>query len=148
MRAPHRHRHHLRRHPRHTAIIAYVVLAACGGDGAPPQPDGRAGADVSAAVSPTASGLRLVNTGSSPLAFAVFEREFATRSLFAPCVDPGPACVRLPAGQSVVVPLDEIAGYTPRAREAVVYTWRVVRESAGGYRSGDFTSHVVRLPSP
>ena len=93
----------------------------------------------------TASGIRLVNSGREPLAFTVFERGFSERVRFAPCVDPGPTCVRLPAGQSVVVPFGQIGGYEAGAREAVAYTWQVVPDGAGGYRMTEFKSQVLRL---
>jgi hypothetical protein len=128
------------------AALVLVALTACAGDGGSLEPatvaDDRANG---VAATRTAVGLRLVNSGAEALAFTVFERGYAALVLFAPCVDPGPTCVRLPAGQSLVVPFGQIGGYTPGAREAVVYTWRVVPNGAGGYRAEDFTSRVVAL---
>ena len=129
----------------HGAALAVVVAAACSGDGMMPEPDDQADPATSVTATATSSGVRLANPGSEPLAYAVFEREFSTRSLFSPCIDPGPACVRLPAGQSVVVPFAQITGYTSGAREVVAYTWRVVRDSTGSYRAADFKSQVLRL---
>ena len=127
------------------AWMVAAALAACGTDETPLAVTTPDGADARVAVSGVAAGLRLTNTGTSALAYLVFERNFAALALFAPCTDPGPSCVRLAPGQTVTVPFREIGGYTSAAREVIVYTWHVLPAPGGGYRAADFSSVVVRL---
>jgi hypothetical protein len=127
-----------------TASLA-ALLAACGDDATLSTVTEVGDPRSSVTVTLATSGLRLTNVGTTPLAYAVFERTRAALIMFGPCLDPGPSCVRLPAGQTVTVPFSEIGGWAAGAREAVVYTWRVVPNPSGGYRMADFTSQVVRL---
>jgi hypothetical protein len=125
--------------------LLLLVLGACRPGGAEARRDDRSERGATVSVSAAASGVRIVNDGAEPLAFAIFERGLSQRVRFAPCVDPGPACVRLPAGQAVVVPFDQVGGYTAGARGVVVYTWRVVPDGAAGYRAADLASRTVSL---
>ena len=88
-------------------------------------------------------GLRLVNATVRPVAYTVFEHGFL--AMFAPCLDPGPGCLRLAPGESTIVPYAEIGGYTPGAREAIVYWWHLVPDRAGGYRAEEIHSVIVPL---
>lgn len=129
-------------------LFALVLVAAggCGGTSSPsePGPAAQAGRAVQVAATPVAGvGLRLRNDGDQPIAYAVTERGFL--GLLGPCLDPGPACVRLAPGASVVVPYAEIGGYFPGATEAIVYWWHVVPDGAGGYRADEIRSVVVTL---
>jgi hypothetical protein len=127
-------------------VASAALLAACGGaDASLAVTEVPTGTATSVTVARVATGLRLTNTGSAPLAFAIMERTYAALADIAACADPGPACVRLPAGQTVSVPFTEISGYAAGAREVIVYTWRVVPNGTGGYRAADFGSLVVRL---
>lgn len=65
--------------------------------------------------------------------------------LFAACVDPGSDCLRLAPAGSVVVPLDEIAGFAPETREVVVTWWTIVADGAGGYRIAEMHDVPLRL---
>jgi hypothetical protein len=114
--------------------------ASCRRDSASPE-----GGSAEVTAVREAGGLRLVNQTERPIAFTVFEREFAARVQFAPCVDPSPGCLRLAPGASILVPYAEIGGYTSGAREAIVHWWHVVPDGAGGYRAEAIRSEVVRL---
>lgn len=87
-------------------------------------------------------GIELANGTEEPLAYAVWAQSFLGE--FAPCNDPGTACLRLDAGSRVVVPFDEIVGNGPDEREAVVRWWRVLSDGTGGYRVHDL--HVIGVP--
>jgi hypothetical protein len=143
-------RHTASQHPpnRETLTCAgllLLVLGACRPGGAEAWRDDRSDMGATASARATAPGVRLLNDGPEPLAFVIFERGLSERVRFAPCVDPGPTCVRLRVGQVVVVPFGQVRGYTASSREAVVYTWRVVPNGAGAYRAVDLTSRIVAL---
>lgn len=127
-------------------LLAYAVLAsvACRRDPAA-SGDPAANARESGGVTATrvAGGVRLSNGTDRPVAYVVWNRGWLAQ--FAPCLDPGPGCVRLAAGASVVVPDAEIGGYAPGAPEAIVYWWHVVPDAAGGYRTEEVHEVVVRL---
>jgi hypothetical protein len=123
------------------ALAIVAVLAACARSGDPRDP----AADTLLSATATSAGLTLGNPGDEPLAVAVFERETATRVMFDPCIDRTPACLRLPAGKTLTLPYADIMGWTPAAREVMVYTWRVEPNGQGGYRASGMTSRVVPL---
>src|SRR5215207_1926102 len=124
-----------------TRLLAPLLLiaAACSGSSSPPDP----GPSAQVAVAPVAGGLRLRNDTDQPIAYTVFERGVLAR--FAPCLDPGPGCVRLAPGASAVVPYAEMGGYHPGATKAIVYWWHVVPDGAGSYRAGEIRSVVASL---
>ena len=119
--------------------VALGGSAGCGHEPVPPNTPG-----LNVAVSREASGLRIANQTSRPIAFAVFEGEYAARMQFAPCIDLSPACVRLASGESTVVPYEQVGGYRSGARTAIVYWWHVV-PVAGGYRADEIRSEIVLL---
>lgn len=125
---------------RHIAPAAALLLlaGACSDSTAP-------GTAPSVSVARSAGTIELRNPGSEPLAYLVAESEFAALALFGFCTDPGPGCVRLPARTKVTVPYAEIAGYEPGATRAIVYSWRVVPDGKGGYRTADLSSQGVGL---
>ena len=127
------------------ALAGLTLIAACGRGVVPPEPAAETAVAPNVTAARAAGGLRIVNAGDEPLALAVFERDFAARASFAPCIDPGPGCVRLPSGGSIVVPYAQITGYTTEAKAVVVYTWRVVPGRSGGYRAADLRSETVGL---
>lgn len=111
---------------------------ACRGGG-PVQPGLRF--TVSATRVPGA--VRIVNGTAEAVAYAVWNPDFL--GLFAPCVDATPACPRLGPGQTVDVADEDIVGYAPGAREAVVRWWRVIPDGAGGYQAGEVVEISVPL---
>jgi hypothetical protein len=90
-----------------------------------------------------ADGLTLSNPTGSPLYYAVFERRWAEEGLFiwGRCTD-APRCPQVPPRGTVRVPVEEISGYFPGAREARVYFWRLVA-SKNGYEVTDFRTAIV-----
>jgi hypothetical protein len=94
----------------------------------------------------TADGLTLINPTDRTIYYAVFEREWAEKGLFiwGQCTD-APRCPSIPPRGSVRIPLSEVNGYNPRAREARVYYWFLVPEPNGGYRVTDMRSLVAPL---
>ena len=116
-----------------------LASAGCRRDLTAPEPAGSA----QVTVDRTADGLRLGNATDRPIAYTVFERGYL--ALFAPCLDPGPGCLRLAPGASAVVPYAEIGGYSPGAREAIVYWWHLVPDGAGGYRAEEIHSVISPL---
>lgn len=117
--------------PRAAAIATLILVsaAACGQDNpgvlAPSDAD-----KVSATV--VAEGVRISNGTSTAVAYIIWNKGFL--GLFAPCIDPGPSCLRLPARQAVVVPFADIVGYSKTPPETVVYWWTVSSNGEGGYR--------------
>lgn len=88
-------------------------------------------------------GIRLTNGTDEPLAYAVWANGFL--GLFAPCTDPGPDCVRLAAGATVVVPFDQVTGIFPDETTAIVRWWRVVPDGEGGYRAVGLREVTIAL---
>ncbi|HEX2094095.1 MAG TPA: hypothetical protein VHG28_16955 [Longimicrobiaceae bacterium] len=88
-------------------------------------------------------GVQVTNRTGRPMAYAVWNRGWL--AMFAPCADPGPGCVRLVPGATVVVPLEEIDGYVTGAPEALVRWWHVVPDGAGGYRAREVHEIIVPL---
>ena len=125
------------------ALSAVLLLAsaACQRESTPPERTG----SLDVAVTREAGRIRLANNTDRPLAYFAIESNTAMLALWAACADPGPGCLRLPAGGSVVVPHSEIAGYEPGVRSAIVHWWRVVPDGEGRYRVADMSSTVVAL---
>ena len=89
-----------------------------------------------------ADGVTLVNGTSRGIAYAVWNPNWL--GLMAVCDDPGPSCVRLAPGQSVVVPESQFAGWGPSpgsdqpgARALEVRWWHVVPNGAGDYAASE-----------
>ena len=108
------------------SVAAAALLAGgCAGDAATfdgpmtVQEDGRVQA------SRVGGGIRLVNGTARGVAYAVANRGWL--GLIGPCASPGPDCVRLAPGATVVVPDAEIMGRDAAMTEVVVYWWHVER---------------------
>lgn len=130
----------MRTTPRHLApFVALLLLAGACSDSTGP------GAAPSVSVSRSAGTIELRNPGPEPLAYFAIEVNLAARANWAPCTDPGPGCLRLPAHGAVTVPYAEITGYEPGATTALLFSWRVVPDAAGGYRVADLSSQAVGL---
>lgn len=89
------------------------------------------------------SGIRLTNNTDRGVAYVVSNPQWLGQ--LALCADPGPECVKLAPGASVVVPLDDIYGYSANATEASVFCWHVVPDGADGYKTENVTTVVVSL---
>jgi hypothetical protein len=97
--------------------------------------------DVEATLA--ADGVTLVNGTNRGIAYAVWNPKWL--GLMAVCDDPGPSCVRLAPGQSVVVPESQFSGWNPspgvelqpEARALEVRWWHVLPDGAGGYAASE-----------
>jgi len=89
------------------------------------------------------SGIRLTNNTDRPVAYTVSNPNWL--GLLALCADPGPDCLRLKAGESVVVRYSEIYGYAPDAKEANVAWWHVIPDGQGGYTQEEVVLVTVQL---
>jgi hypothetical protein len=101
--------------------------------------------DMAARVAATRvpEGIQVSNQGEERVGFVVWNRDWF--AFFAPCIDPGSECLRLAPGQSVLVRTTEIQGYSPGAREAVVYWWRIEPDGTGGYRLAELNEILIPL---
>lgn len=88
-------------------------------------------------------GVHLTNHTDRPVAFTVSNPNWL--GLLALCADPGPECLRLAAGASVVVPYADIHGYSADATQANVAWWHVVSDGNGGYTHEEVFTVTVQL---
>jgi hypothetical protein len=127
-------------------LVTGLLLAAvaCGRDPASTL-DGATRETAPADVEATrvAEGVRVVNHTSQGIAYAVWNPQFL--GLMGVCEDPGPPCVRLAPGGSVVVPESEFVGWAPTPGDAPsalpraleLRWWHVAADGAGGYRASE-----------
>ena len=126
-----------------TSIVAVWTLGtlACGGTTDPASDHVSPESVVRATAA--GDGLQLTNPTAKTIYYTVFEHDWGTRGLFlwGLCVDPV-GCPSVQARATVTVPYSTIGGYTPEAREAVVYYWEL-RPTGSGYEAGEVHSFVV-----
>ena len=77
--------------------------------------------------------VQLNNNSSATVYTFVVERETAAVMNWAPCTNPF-LCPGLAPGKEATLPYSDIAGYTPGARQAVVYWWHLVPGDGPGLR--------------
>jgi hypothetical protein len=124
------------------AVFAFSLATGCGGDSTEPiGPFNSRPAYVQAGR--VAGGVQVTNTSNRPVAYAVWNHGWL--ALFAPCTSTSSDCPRLAPGESITVPVEEIAGWAPGATEAVVRWWHVLPDGAGGLRAGDVRMIIVGL---
>ena len=121
-----------------TLLVILLPLAGCGrGPTAAPADVAREAASADVEASLGAEGVTLVNHTDHGIAYAVWNPHFL--GLMGVCQDPGPDCVRLASGASVVVPESEFHGWStePRlgAQALEVRWWHVLPDDAGAYRA-------------
>ena len=97
-------------------------------------------------VTTGASELKLANLSAAPLHYIVIERGTVALVDWIPCTG-GPPCPTLAAGGSVSVPYSTILGYTPAAKEGVVYWWRDVTNGSGVVSADSLHNLVASLRS-
>lgn len=90
-----------------------------------------------------ATGIRLTNNTDRGVAYVASNPMWL--GLLGLCADPGPECVKLAPGASVVIPFSEIYGYTTEATEASIFWWHVVPDGHGGYTQDEVTTVFVQL---
>ena len=125
-----------------TLLVILLPLAGCGrGPTAAPADVARESASADVEASLGAGGVTLVNHTDHGIAYAVWNPHFL--GLMGVCQDPGPDCVRLAAGASVVVPESEFHGWSPApgtesqpgAQALEVRWWHVLPDDGGAYRA-------------
>ena len=77
--------------------------------------------DDALTVVATGASFRLRNESMGRVHYMVVERDIAALINWAPCT--GDTCPAVRARSTVAVPYNEILGYSPEAREAIVYWW-------------------------
>lgn len=122
-------------------IIPIALLAACRTESAPTE----TGPDAENAISArhVAGGVRIVNRTTKAVGYLVTNKDGL--ALASPCLDPGPACMRLEPGDTVVVPEADIIGRADKMTTAVVLHWIVVPDPAGGYRAAEVGEMIVKM---
>ena len=93
-------------------------------------------------VAKVPQGIRLVNNTDRGVAYAISNPNWL--GLLAICNDPEPACVRLAAGDTIVVPFAEIHGYDSSTERVSVYWWHVSPDGEG-HKASDPVEVVVPL---
>lgn len=124
-----------------SVVLIALAVAASGCHRDPLAPTLTTTALVSAAR--VESGIRLTNNTGQPVAYTVSNPNWL--GLLALCADPGPECVKLAPGASVVVPLSAIYGHTADAKQATVFWWHVVPDGKGGYTQDEVATLFVQL---
>lgn len=120
-------------------IVAVVAIAACRPEGI--STDAALSGKVS--VIREQAGLRLTNHTDQGVAYAISNPDWL--GLLAICNDPEPACIRLAAGESVLVPFTEVHGFDTGAEKITVHWWHVVPDGAGHFKATDPVQIVIPL---
>lgn len=128
-----------------TAVLLALCIPVAGCERTPPAVTATTGSPSTAAVTaePVADGVRITNGTATGVAFVVVDPTWL--GLLVQCDTPGPDCIRLPAGGSIVVPRAEMHGVTSATTDVEVRTWRVVPDASGGHRVEQVSTVVVRL---
>jgi len=113
-----------------------VITAACS------NPTGSIAGPVAVRATPPV--LQLTNNTTAPVYAFVIERRAAAYTDWAPCTDAA-ACPGIVSGATVAVPYGKIVGYTPAAREAIVYWWHLMPDGGSGFRPDSLRAVVVGL---
>ena len=88
--------------------------------------------------------LQLTNQSPAPVYSFVIESQTAALVNWAPCADPS-RCSGLAPGGSLHLPYTDIAGYTPGARQAIVYWWHLVPSDGPGFRTDSIRAVMIGL---
>jgi hypothetical protein len=88
--------------------------------------------------------LQVSNQTPTPVYSFIIERGAAAYTDWAPCNDPT-RCTALAAGATTTLPYARIVGYTPAAREAIVYWWHLIPEGGAAVRPDSIRAVVTAL---
>ena len=127
---------------RMTSAVVLAVAIALAGCHKDPVAATISGAPLVSA-SRVETGIRLTNSTDRAVAYVVSNPMWL--GLLGLCADPGPDCVKLAPGASVVIPFSEIYGYSSDATQASVFWWHVVPDGHGGYTQDQVTTVFVQL---
>jgi hypothetical protein len=125
-----------------SSVMGFALALAVSGCHRDPT-ETRLTGEVLVSVARVESGIRLVNNTDRPVAYTVKNPMWL--GLLALCADPGPACLRLAPGASVVVPHSEIHGYASGTAEVEVAWWHVIPDGQGGYTHEEVFLVTVQL---
>ena len=119
------------------AVAAFVVLALAGcSEATAPHTD-------ILRVTTAPNGIVLHNLADEPLHYAVVERgSLATVDILI-CSDP--SCPSIADGASLLIRNDQIAGYHPGAKEAIVYHWLLRPAQGSAFQPDEVRQLVVPL---
>lgn len=126
-------------------LVAVVLAAGCGESREPSSPTGNAQTPgqglwegkVDALV---ADGRVVVKNGTERvIGYLVVEKNMAIVAMFPPCTD---NCTTLVQGGEASIRYEDVPGYSPEAREAVVYWWRY---GIDGRPEGAMSSELIRF---
>ena len=87
--------------------------------------------------------LRLVNKTAESIYYFAVEAGAASLINWAPCTDPA-LCKQVPPHGVSDIPYDQIALYTPAARQAIVYWWHL-RPDGGSFRPDSIRASGAEL---
>lgn len=96
------------------------------------------------AVASGANSLTLTNLTRVPVYYFVIDRDFAVLASIALCTQPD-QCPRVPRRESVRVPHEDIAGFGPESREALVLHYLLVSSPSGGFQADSVRSIIAPL---
>jgi hypothetical protein len=113
-----------------------VLMAACA------SPTGLV-SDGTLEVRPRDADVQLRNLSERPVFYFMAERETLTLIDWRPCVTA--ECPSVAAHALLTVPHEQIVGFTPGAREAVVFWWRAVPAGPGTFAADSIRSLIVPL---
>jgi hypothetical protein len=88
--------------------------------------------------------LRLANTTEIPVYYVLIESETATRVDWIPCTNPS-SCLQVAPRAEKTVPYQEIMGYEPGDREAILYWWHLEPAPADAFQPDSIRAKRVRL---
>ena len=119
-----------------TRLGLLVTLAACG------SPTGLV-SDGTLEVLPGATDVQLHNLSDRAVYYFIAERETLALIDWRPCVTA--ECPSVAPHARLAVPHERIVGFTPAAREAVVFWWHAVPAGGGTFAADSMSSLIVRL---
>lgn len=124
-----------------TALFALVLGGCADAVGVP---------DDGFVISSMESGLEITNRSDAHLFYQGIDSE--TLSLWAGptavvmCSDPN--CPHVAPGETVVLPWDDVLGWSDDSTKVTVYWWRVVADGQGGWSSADGILHSREVMVP
>lgn len=95
-------------------------------------------------ATPKSAALDIRNNSSDPVYYFVADRGVLALLDFAMCNEPS-KCESIPAGGAKEVPYAGALGYSGTTQELVVYHWRLLPKSAGGYEQDSIRSVIVQI---
>ena len=118
------------------ALCTATLLTACSVTTAP-------SSDLITAT-PESAALDIRNNSSDPVYYYVADRGVLALVDFSMCNEPS-KCESVAPGAARKVPYEGMLGYSATTEELVVYHWRLVPKSSGGYQQDSLRQMIVRV---